>query len=98
MGYMSNNYIYIQKSYENVVGPLFVTVACVLVVDHEKWKSCRLKILENLILMSHVREFSLNPKSSFTESEKQLLQFSKVGITIVYFTYRWMGYANFLRV
>jgi E3 ubiquitin-protein ligase UBR4 len=61
-----------------VQGPLFAIVACLMVNGRGKWNSIRFKMLENLILMSHVRESSLNPKSHFTEKERLPLPFTKV--------------------
>ena len=59
------------------LGPLFIVTACLLIYDHDKWAEVKFKLLEQMILMSHVREFSLNPKSSFNETEREPMPYAK---------------------
>ena len=65
------------KYFQSNLGPLFTVTVCLLVYDHEKWSEIRFKLLEQMILMSHVREFSLNPKSSFNEVEREPMPYAK---------------------
>lgn len=67
-----------------VQGPLFTVTACLLVYDHEKWSEIRFKLLEQMILMSHVREFSLNPKSSFNEAEREPMPYAKYKSSLLF--------------